>query len=445
MFEYKDIYNMAPTLRSIFNDSFSINQEDKVFIPINRRFACWINQLDHVRLVGQVAINETGDLIKEFEAIFSQLEKEGNNLLHDSRFGYISEKVDLCGLNLQFEVQVITSSDRKTLIEELFKDNLNWKVQTSNEPQKQDPAILLTSTQGLYSTVEALNGLGRFVDALIESEKSPEMHQLSQSIADPAQIMIKESPSPKRNEGTAKKGVEESKVDVEASVDFTAKNLLDDKKLAEMVLTPNEFVSPNKSDNVIDGQELENHFRRSIIVEESEGTSFPTIESTLDQPQEFSKPSPSAVQNLKFANLGPSTTKGKVALMGIENRSKSSVGSLYQKSQTEEEIFKLMTEREGEAAQGRASIIETRPRKYSHEIDVSEGLRTEEDSVSPTKAKKFNEDLLEKFKRSSPDLKKDSDEKGKKLNELDVAVVIENVNTQAENETEEKNSPKKIN
>jgi len=434
LFEYKDIYNMAPTLRSIFNDSFSINQEDKVFIPINRRFACWINQLDHVRLVGQVAINETEDLMKEFEAIFAHIEKEGNTLLYDPRFGYISEKVNYCGLNLQFEVQVITSSDRKTLIEELFKNNLNWKVQTSNEPQKQDPAILLTSTQGLYSTIEALNGLGRFVDALIESEKSPEIHPLSQSIADPAQIMIKESPSPKGNadkrSSTAK---EESKVDVEASVDFTAKNLLDDKKLAEMVMTPSDFVSPNKSDNVIDGQELENHFRRSIIVEESnEETRFPTIESTVEQPQEFSKPSPSAVQNLKFTNFGPSTTKGKVALMGIENRSKSNVGSLYQKAQTEEELLELMTEREGEAGQGRPSTIETKPRKYSHELDVSAGLKTEEDAVSPTKTKRFNEDLLEKFKKSSPQLKKDSSEQKKKLNELNVAVVIENAASQTE-------------
>jgi len=396
-----------------------------------------------------VAINETGDLIKEFEAIFSQLEKEGNALLYDSRFGYISEKVDLSGLNVQFEVQVITSSDRKILIEDLFKSNLNWKVQTSNEPQKQDPAILLTSTQGLYSTIEALDGLGKFVDALIEAEMSPDMQKLSQSIADPAEIIIKENPSPQKIEersSTAKKQrPEESKVDVEGSVDFTAKNLLDDKKLAEMVRTPSvqsDFVSPNKSDNVIDGQELENHFRRSIIVEEShEETRFPTVESTImdqSQPQEFQRPSSTTVQSLKFANLGPSTAKGKFSLMGIESRSKSTVGSLYQKAQHEEEIFKLMTEKEGEAGQGRKTL-DPKPRKYSHE-DLSAGLRTEEDAL-PSQGNKMSEDLYNKFKQSSPEMKKDP-EQNKKLNELDVAIVIENA-TAAQSEDQSSN-PEKI-
>lgn len=328
LFEYKDIYNMAPTLRSIFNETFTINQEDKVFIPINRRFACWINQLDHVRLVGQVAINETGELIKEFEAIFAQLEKEGNALLYDSRFGYISEKVDLCGLNLQFEIQVITSNERKQIIEDLFKSTLNWKTHNNESNSKQNPVILVTSTQGLFSTIEALDGLQKFVKALVECDEAEQ--KMSQSIADPAEIIIEEEKSailkkdesPKRIEersSTAKKERPEDEVDVEASVDFRAKNLLDDKKLAEMVRTPSvqsDFVSPNKSDNVIDGQELENHFRRSIIVEEThEETRFPTIESMGEQPQEFQKPTSSShVQNLKFANLAPATSKGKFSL-----------------------------------------------------------------------------------------------------------------------------------
>jgi len=431
LFEYKDIYNMAPTLRSIFNESFSINQEDKVFIPINRRFACWINQLDHVRLVGQVAINETGELMKEFEAIFSQLEKEGNALLYDSRFGYISEKVDLCGLNLQFEVQVITSNERKQIIEDLFKKTLNWKTHGNEANLKQNPVVLVTSTQGLYSTLETLDGLQKFVEALVESEDEQKM---SQSIADPAEIIIEEEKSatisPKRPEersSTAKKGRPEDEVDVEASVDFRAKNLLDDKKLAEMVRTPSvqsDFVSPNKSDNVIDGQELENHFRRSIIVEEPhEETRFPTIESLAEQPQEFQKPSPSHIQNLKFANLGPSTTKGKFSLMGIESRSKSTVGSLYQKSQNDDEVLKVMTEKEGEV-QGRKTV-DTKGRKYSHG-DLSATLRTEEDapnmlSPPPKDSTKVKEDvqgdLHDKFKESE----------GKKtLSELDIAVIIEN-------------------
>ena len=110
------------------------------------RLTCLINSLDHIRLISEAPINELSSQLKLIDTVLRKIEEDGHELLYDPRFGYISQRLDLCGTNLSIQINIKNSDKVSQHIVETFEAKKHWLITNiKNEDSEHVGEIVLTT------------------------------------------------------------------------------------------------------------------------------------------------------------------------------------------------------------------------------------------------------------------------------------------------------------
>ena len=113
-------------------------------------------------------ISESDAALKEIKRITDAFESGGKLFLYDEKLGYLTERVELCGLGLSIELKILTSKENQNRYLEYFSKNKRWIAKCS-ENLEDLTNILTICSQGPYlidDLFEDLKGVCNLIEEL---------------------------------------------------------------------------------------------------------------------------------------------------------------------------------------------------------------------------------------------------------------------------------------